>query len=420
MLRSIARAGRTSPWLVPQFNDHAIAVDEAFRGVSLVLIGVAFALFSSKVPPVARVCAVVGGVAVVFGVVVVVRAAFPHRVKLTVTEREAGLADGGSGSDRGYVTDERGRRWETSPATYNRLGEGDRVVATMPWGALFGFHPDLPPSAMESGADLAIGSVHKSMSGLSQTSFLSVQGDRIYSTRLQLAFENFESSSSSALLIASIDAARRQFVEDGERLIGDALELARELRSSIGEIRRLRVMGDEILDHPGASGFNPLHVSFDVTGLGITGYHASDWLRGRHGLATELADHRRLMALVSFGDCRADIHRLMFALHDLADNHSANGTAVPSLPMTGQLRTDSVMTPRDAFYAPTRMLSIDEASGEVAAEMLCPYPPGIPVILPGERFTDAIVDFAQRGAAAGFFVDGVADPSLSQVRVVAG
>jgi arginine decarboxylase len=235
---------------------------------------------------------------------------------------------------------------------------------------------------------------------------------------LLLPFENFESSSSSALLISSIDAAQRQFVEDGERLIGDALALARELRAAISGIPGLKLMGDEILARPGVAGFDPLHVSFDVTGLGITGYHASDWLRGHHHLAIELADHRRLMALISFADSRADIQRLIDALHDLADNHDREGADVPRLPTAAQLRTETVMSPREAFYAPTRMVPIEQAAGETAAEMICPYPPGIPIIVHGERFTETIIDFAQEGAAAGFFVEGVADPSLSEVRVV--
>jgi hypothetical protein len=143
MFGVVVNAGRTNPWLLPALNDHAIAVDEAFWGVSLVLIGLAFALFSSKVPRVARVWAVIGGVAVAFGVAVVVRAAFPQRVTLTVIERDAGLADGGSGSDRGYVTDERGRRWEMSVATYSRVSERDRVVcAARSWG-VWSNAPDL-------------------------------------------------------------------------------------------------------------------------------------------------------------------------------------------------------------------------------------------------------------------------------------
>jgi arginine/lysine/ornithine decarboxylase len=292
------------------------------------------------------------------------------------------------------------------------------LVTDDAWGTLFPFHPDLPPGAIHSGADLAIGSVHKTLSGLSQTSFLSMQGTRVDASRLQLAFENFESSSSSALLVSSIDAARRQFVQHGERLIGGALELASELRDAIAAIPGLDVMGDDVLRRPGASGFNPLHVSFDVTGLGITGYHASDWLRGHHSLTIELADHRRLMALISFADGRSAIQRLIDALQDLAASHDRDGSGVPQLPPAPQLPTDVAMTPRDAFYAPTRMVATEDAAGEIAAEMICPYPPGIPIIVPGERFTEAVIEYARQGAAAGFFVEGVVDPSLSKVRIV--
>jgi arginine decarboxylase len=130
---------------------------------------------------------------------------------------------------------------------------------------------------------------------------------------------------STALLIASIDAARRQFVEDGERLIEAALELVAELRDAIAAIPGLSLMSDDVLRRPGASGFNPLHVSFDVTGLGITGYHASDWLRGHHSLAIELADHRRLMALVSF----ADDHRAIQRLCDALRTSPTTTTAIP-------------------------------------------------------------------------------------------
>jgi arginine decarboxylase len=292
------------------------------------------------------------------------------------------------------------------------------LVTDDAWGTLFPFHPDLPPGAIHSGADLAIGSVHKTLSGLSQTSFLSLQGKRVDASRLQLAFENFESSSSSALLVSSIDAARRQFVQDGERLIGGALELASELRAAIAAIPGLDVMGDDVLRRPGASGLNPLHVSFDVTGLGITGYHASDWLRGHHSLAIELADHRRLMALISFADDHAAIQRLIDALQDLAASHDRDSSHIPPLPPAPQLPTDLAMTPRDAFYAPTRMVAIEDAAGEIAAEMICPYPPGIPIIVPGQHFNDAVIQYAQHGAAAGFFVEGVVDPSLSKARIV--
>jgi arginine/lysine/ornithine decarboxylase len=295
---------------------------------------------------------------------------------------------------------------------------GIPLVSDDAWGAMFAFHPELPPGAMESGVDVALGSGHKAMTSLSQTSFLSVQGELVDVERLQLCFENFQSSSSSALLLSSLDATRRQFVEDGERLLGEALQLARELRIEIGSIPGLDLLGDEVLLAPGAHGFNPLHVTFDVTGLGLTGYEASDWLRGHHGVAIELADHRRLMALVTVADDRRTIDRLVSALHRLAEENSGSENGSAAIPFGRELRTESVMTPREAFYAPTRMTSIAEASGQIAAEMVCPYPPGIPIILHGERYTDPIIEYLQLATAAGAMVEGVVDQSLSKVRVV--
>jgi arginine/lysine/ornithine decarboxylase len=291
------------------------------------------------------------------------------------------------------------------------------LVSDDAWGANFAFHPELPPGAIESGVDIALGSGHKSMTSLSQTSFLSMQGELVDLDHLQLCFENFESSSSSAPLLASLDATRRQFVEHGEEMLGTALELARELRAAIGTIPGLRLMGEEVLLCPGAHGFNPLHVSIDVTGIGLTGHAASDWLRGHCGVAIELADHRRVMALITVADDRGAIERLIGALQSLAEDRGGSDETI-EVPSPAELRTEAAMTPRDAFYAPTRMVSIGEAIGEIASEMVSPYPPGIPIIVHGERYSHAIVEYLQQITAAGAMIDGVVDQSLSRVRVV--
>jgi arginine decarboxylase len=291
------------------------------------------------------------------------------------------------------------------------------LISDDAWGTMFKFHPELPPGAMESGADIAIGSGHKAMTSLSQTSFMSVQGELIDVERLQLCFENFHSSSSSAPLLASLDASRRQFVEQGEELIGQALELAQKLRTAIGTIPGLRLMGEEVLLRPGAHDFNPLHVSIDVTGLGLTGFAASDWLRGHRGIAIELADHRRVMALITVADDQHAIDRLIGSLRALADEEGGSDETI-ALPTLPELRAEMVMTPREAFYAPARMVSLTDASGEVASEMVSPYPPGIPIILHGERYTEAIIEYLLQITAAGAMVEGVVDQSLSKVRVV--
>ncbi len=303
-------------------------------------------------------------------------------------------------------------------------GHGIPLVTDDAWALAYKFHDELPGFALDAGSDLAIGSVHKTLSGLSQTSMIMVKGDRIDTTRLGLALETYETTSASSLLLASIDAARRQMVQDGERLLGEALRLARRLRAGARELGLPTFEPEEILRRPSAWAFNELHVTMDVQQLGMTGYKAADWLRGHHHVAVELADHRRVMAAVTHADTDESIDRALAALADMAE-HFGSGVSgrftrtSREVPGPSELRTDQVVPPREAFYGPTEMVSIDEAAGRVAAEFCTPYPPGIPLFVPGERLTAAIVDYLKTGAAEGFYVEGCADQSVQQLRVVA-
>src|SRR3954471_9359743 len=141
------------------------------------------------------------------------------------------------------------------------------LVSDDAWALAYKFHPELPPFALDAGADLAIGSVHKTLSGLSQTSIISVKGSRIDMARLNLALETYETTSGSSLLLASIDAARRQMVQDGERLLGEALRLARRLRAGAQALGCPTIEPDDILRRASAWAFNELHVTLDVRHL---------------------------------------------------------------------------------------------------------------------------------------------------------
>jgi arginine/lysine/ornithine decarboxylase len=285
------------------------------------------------------------------------------------------------------------------------------------WGLDYSFCSRLPPSALESGADLAIGSVHKTLNGFGQTSVLSVKGDRIDTSRLELVFELAQSTSASALLLSSIDAARAQFERDGEALLGRAIDHAERLRAAIRAIPGLDLM--ELEPGPGAFAFDPTHVSVDVIGLGMTGFAAADWLRRNEGLHVELADHRRVMALISYADSDANIDRTIAALRRLSSGH-ANGDhgPIPDIPGPADLRQETVMLPRDAYLGTTELVDWRKAPGRISAEMICPYPPGIPITAPGERLTDNVVVYLQQLAAAGVMVEGAGDETLQQLRVV--
>src|SRR4051794_36109707 len=284
-------------------------------------------------------------------------------------------------------------------------------------------HPDLPEGALSQGSDLAIGSVHKSLTGMGQTSVLSVGSDRIDTERLQLCFELEESTSASTLLLSSIDGARTQFAREGQELLERAVTSARLLRERLAsEVPELDVVDvQKLRARPGVTAVDPTHVLIETASIGLTGYQADDWLREERQIDIELVDHRRIMPLITFAHGEGEIDRLVRALRDLArERGNPDGsTPVAPLPRGPQLRTEQAMLPRDAFFAAAESVRPKEAIGRVSAELITPYPPGIPAIAPGELVTDALVDYLQEIVANGAFLEGAADTSLQKLRVVA-
>src|SRR3954451_17098409 len=238
------------------------------------------------------------------------------------------------------------------------------LVTDDAWGldyALSG-HPDLPDSALDQGSDLAIGSVHKTITGLTQTSVLSVGSDRIDTERLQLCFELEESTSASSLLLSSIDGARCQFVRDGEELLERAVRSARLLRERLAaEVPELEVVDIERLAaRPGVVAVDPTHVLIEVAPIGLTGYQALDWLRDHHSVDVELVDHRRIMPLVTYAHAEPEVDRLVRGLRALVDERADGGDGGLDLPPLPRIRSEQAMLPRDAYFAQTDLVSFSD------------------------------------------------------------
>jgi arginine decarboxylase len=299
------------------------------------------------------------------------------------------------------------------------------LVTDDAWGLDYSLsgHPELPKAALEQGSDLAIGSVHKTLSGLSQTSVLSVGSDRIDMERLSLCFELEESTSASSLLLSSIDGARRQFVREGEQLLDRAVQTAKAIRAGLArDVPQLRVVApSELAARPGVTAVDPTHILIETCSIGLTGFQADDWLRDERSIDVELVDHRRIMLLVTFAHGEDDAERLVAALRDLVAERGepGSGTDVKPLPSRSELRSEQRILPRDAFFARAETVKPDEAVGRVSAELITPYPPGIPAVAPGEVFTEANVAYLEEIVANGAFVEGATDPSLRKLRVVA-
>jgi arginine decarboxylase len=300
---------------------------------------------------------------------------------------------------------------------------GKPLIIDEAWGAHLPFHPDLPTWAMDAGADVCVVSVHKMGAGFEQGSVLHMQGDRIDFPHLSACADLLMTTSPNVLLYSAIDGWRRHMVQSGKELIGNALAVARSLRDELAQIGGLHVLGEDELTHEAAShDIDPLQILIDVSALGISGYQAADWLREHHRLDVGLSDHRRIMATVSpLADDEQTTRRLREALERLAGAASSMPAPHPvKIPSPSGLQLDTVDLPRDAFFGPIEHVPIREATGRIAAEQITPYPPGIPVILPGERINEEVVDYLLSGLEAGMVLPDPADPSLETVRVTAG
>jgi arginine/lysine/ornithine decarboxylase len=319
----------------------------------------------------------------------------------------------------------------TSPTPYGTCADleaiakvchehGKPLIVDEAWGAHLPFHPALPRWAMDAGADVCVTSVHKMGSGLEQGSVFHLQGDLVRPEVLKQREDLLGTTSPSVLIYAGLDGWRRQMVEQGKELLQHALDLAAEVRARVEEIDGMHVLGPaEFLAEGMAAEMDPLQVIIDIPELGTTGYRAADWLREHHRINLHLSDHRRISAQLTYADDAETADRLLTALRDVAAHAAELRPAKPvDVPSPAELRLEQVILPRDAFFGRVEEVPAAEAAGRVTAEMITPYPPGIPAALPGERLTGAVVRYLTSGVEAGMVIPDAADPELGSFRVL--
>ncbi|MFC4034702.1 aminotransferase class I/II-fold pyridoxal phosphate-dependent enzyme [Streptomyces polygonati] len=318
----------------------------------------------------------------------------------------------------------------TSPTPYGTCADvaaiaglchdrGLPLIVDEAWGAHLPFHPDLPAWAMNAGADICVTSVHKMGSGLEQGSVFHLQGDLITRATLASRADLLGTTSPSVLIYAGLDGWRRQMVEHGHGLYERTLALARDVRAAIEGIDGLHVNGRDDFCAPGrAFDMDPLQVFIDLHNVKFSGYDAADWMLEHHHINLHLSDHRRISAQLTHADDETTTARLLDGLRDLVAHADQLRPAPPvDIPDPHDLRLDQVALPRDAFFGAVEQIPADEAVGRICAEMLTPYPPGIPAALPGERLDQAVVDYLRSGVRAGMVVPDAADSDLGTFRV---
>jgi lysine decarboxylase len=286
---------------------------------------------------------------------------------------------------------------------------GVPLIVDMAWAAHFGFHPSLPPHALGAGADAMVTSAHKTLPAYSQGALLLARTERLDPSRMTRAFEALATTSPAGAILASIDASRALLQRDGEALLGRTIEAVARARARLREIDGLAVLDGPFVD--------PVKLAVSLAGTGAHGVAIEQDLADA-GVPVELADRDTIVALVTLADEPEAIERLTDALAEsIARRRGAPRTIAGA---AGWIVSPwPRVSPREAFFGAVETVSFAEATGRVSAELIALYPPGVPVLAPGEQITERALGSLAEAAADGVRVAYAIDPTLATVQVLA-
>lgn len=276
------------------------------------------------------------------------------------------------------------------------------------WGAHYGFHPALPPHPIAAGADAMVTSIHKALPGYSAAALVLARTQRLDAARLEAGFEATHTTSPPGATLASIDAVRALMQVYGERLLGELLPLIAEARERLGEVD-----GVVVLDGPHVEATK---LAISIAGTGADGVAIERDLIAA-GMPVEYADLDTIAPMITIADTPDTVDRFVTALIAGIEQH--RGTArEPHTALSWSVRPEQVTTPREAFFASHEQVNSSDAIGRISAEIIAPYPPGVPVLAPGERITSEILDGLREARAQGIRIAYAADPTLATMRVL--
>lgn len=279
------------------------------------------------------------------------------------------------------------------------------------------FSDKLPMSAMEAGADLCSQSTHKIIGALTQGSLLHVRTRYVDIERVQAIMNLLQTTSPSYILMASLDTARRQIALNGHELLEYAIGLAEYARDKINQIPGFYSYGKELLGNPGVYAIDPTKLCITCRDLGITGFDLDMILANKYHIQVELSDLYNVLAVGSFGDTKDSLDKLIAALTEISAEYmnqakrKSDFLDIPEIPK-------QVLIPREAFNGQKTSVLLENSVGQVSGEFLMAYPPGIPVLCPGEVITEEIVRYVNDLKKTGLYVQGTEDPKVESIKVV--
>ncbi len=290
-------------------------------------------------------------------------------------------------------------------------------------GPHFRFHPDLPLSAMRAGADMAVQSTHKILGPLAQSSVLLVGTHRVDEIMLRMAMNMITPSKISHLFAGSLEAALTQIAEDGEAILRRVIEMTEDARRRINQVPGVRAIGREVIEKSDSVvDVDLTKLVIDVSGLNLSGYRAARVLHDDYGVSAEMAGATTVTMVVTLGNDQADLDRCVTGVEQLSRRQRTTRAHSSPLLHILALKTPpmgrQVLVPRDAFFARKARVPIPESTGKISGESVVPYPPGIPVLVPGEEITPEIVEYLTAVRRTGVEIHGCEDRSISTLKVV--
>jgi lysine decarboxylase len=291
---------------------------------------------------------------------------------------------------------------------------GMLVLADEAHGTHFTFHEDLPVSAMAAGADMAACSIHKTGGSLTQSSIL-LSRKPVNPDYVRQIITLTQSTSANYLLLSSLDLARRHLFFHGREAFGKTIAFAEYAREEINRLGGYYAFGPEIANGDTAFAFDLTKLSVHTRDIGLAGIEVYDLLRDDYGIQIEFGDIGNILAILSAGDRRMDIERLISALAEIKRLHRRESAGLFD---HEYIDPDVVMTPEAAFYARKTTVPLRESLGRIAGEFVMSYPPGIPILAPGERVTPDILEHIEFAKTKGCFMTGPQDMSIDNLQVV--
>lgn len=281
-------------------------------------------------------------------------------------------------------------------------------------GTHFYFSDSLPVSAMEAGADMAAVSMHKTGGSLTQSSLLLCK-DTVNPDYVRQVINLTQTTSASYLLLSSLDLARKNLSLNGEEYFRKTIKFAEYARSEINKLEGYYAFGTELENKDSIYCFDTTKLSIHTRDIGLAGIEVYDLLRDDYGIQIEFGDIGNILAIVSGGDRNLEIERLISALSEIKRLHSTNQSGMFD---HEYINPNIVMAPQKAFYARKRSIPMNESSGMTCGEFVMCYPPGIPILAPGEMITNDILDYISYAKEKGCFMTGTEDMLLENINVV--